>query len=250
MGVIILIKNNKKVEWKYIGYIFIGIIIILFLVYLVNVMIRTEAIFEVAQDNDWISFWGSVLGSSIGGIITFIVLRVTIKNENEKREDEKRMSVLPYLDYNLVCDEYIEKKLKTKHMSQSMSHGLHNSSEYNYTVKLKLAIENIGINKAIKPIVRQKKNNNQRDYEEFYRRYVDVGDNMLIYISIELDIRKVEEYFMELNVTYYNLRRDLYSQDITIKCEPMNIRSENNLRIASGFHPNIVNISEPVLINL
>ena len=231
--------------------IFAFVPVILVSTFFINLLIISKAPFEVAQGNDWIGFWGSVFGSSIGGIITFIVLKISINNENDKREDDKRMSVLPYLDYQIVTDEYIEKNLKTKHVSKSIpANGSVEPSEYSCNVQFKLSIENIGINKAIKPKVRTKESSDRFDkYEDIGRKYIEVGDNMIIDTFVRLDTRNRKEHFIELNIVYYNLRMDLYSQDITIICEPMGIRRKDELTIAAGFHPNIVNISAPVIIN-
>lgn len=257
MGVIKLIKkNNKKVEWKNIGYIFIiGIIIILFLVYLVNLMIRTEAIFEVAQDNDWISFWGSVLGSSIGGIITFIVLKITINNENDKREDDKRMSVLPYLDYKIASDEYINQNITHKNALISISEyhptcNINICAEDIFNLKFKLFIENLGLGIAIKPrLDRIDYNHGHEEKPGTWTRNnasIGVGNSGMIEINLTMDLREKNIEPMELVVGYFNLRMDYYEQKIKIGF--FSVASQIELNKVGGYHPIIKNVSKSIII--
>ena len=240
-------KNKSEIKNIMLGT-FAFVTVILLITFFINLLIISKAPFEVAQDNDWIGFWGSVLGSSIGGVITFVTLKITINHENKIRICDIRMNILPVLDYKIVCDEYIKEKLKTKRIEQSISDVsacLFVPIEYRYTVDFKLAIENIGINKAIKPRVRRR----NEKYSDIGRGYIEVGDNMIIHISEQLDRRKIKNHFIELNIQYYNLRMELYCQDVTIKCEPINCSKEKDLIIATGFYPNVVNISEPIIIN-
>ena len=57
---------------------------------------------------DWLAFFGSILGGLIGGLCTFLGVRLTLKHEREKEfkeiqrkavEDKPRLEVIKYLDF-------------------------------------------------------------------------------------------------------------------------------------------------------
>ncbi|MDB8802754.1 hypothetical protein PN294_11175 [Romboutsia sp. 1001216sp1] len=247
-------KINNSI-WKYIVYIVMVLAIILFSTYLINVLIITKAPFEVAQGNDWIGFWGSVLGSSIGGVITFVVLKITINHENEKREDDKRMSVLPYLDYKIVSDEYINQNVKHKNILTSINKyyptcNINICAEDRFNMELKLFIENLGLGIAIKP--RLDRINYRGGYNDKFGTWarnttsIGVGNSGIIEINLTMDVREKNIEPMELVVGYFNLRMDYYEQKIKIGF--FSVRSPIEANKVVGYKPIIKNISKPIII--
>lgn len=53
------------------------------------------------NDNDWIGFWGSYVGTFLGSIITLIVLFVTLKDNSLARKREEKLEY-----YNQIIDDY------------------------------------------------------------------------------------------------------------------------------------------------
>lgn len=249
-----MIERENNI-WKYIEYTIIGLATILFSAYFINVLIRTKAPFEVAQSNDWIGFWGSVLGSSIGGVITFVVLKISINHENEKREDDKRMSVLPYLDYKIASDEYINQNVIHKNVLTSINKyyptcDINICDEDRFNMEFKLFIENLGLGIAIKP--RLDRINYSNGYNDKFGTWarnttsIGVSNSGIIEINLTMDVREKSIEPMELVVGYFNLRMDYYEQKIKIGF--FSVASPIEANKVAGYHPIIKNVSKPIII--
>lgn len=67
------------------------ILIIIIIPILVGVMMSLRFFDWLPTSNDWIGFWGGYAGAVVGGIITLIVMRQTLKNsEDLQHKSEKR----------------------------------------------------------------------------------------------------------------------------------------------------------------
>jgi len=87
--VVIILINKSELNTRFIINMLLGMVLIITLVGSTN-YIMTIGPFEdlvVAQNNDWISFWGSFLGGVISGIATLIVIYLTIKTSRELNKD-------------------------------------------------------------------------------------------------------------------------------------------------------------------
>lgn len=100
---------NKKIDewWKLIVLI---ICICIFSAIILNLILSIDIsdTFRIAE-NSWVGFWGSLIGSIIGGCVTLIGIKITI-DENKAREDEnKKFNIAPYLalDINKINNEDI-----------------------------------------------------------------------------------------------------------------------------------------------
>lgn len=212
--------NNKNSIWKYFLYVIIGIICLLLAVYLINLLIITKAPFRVAQDNDWISFWGSILGAIISGIITFIVLKITINNENEKRLEDKRLSICPYLTYSFEyenCQEYFESNCNEENRLETPLVIKPKDSGIDKYYQFILIMKNLGLGTCVKPKINKiyygEKNNPNISNDEIA---INVNDNAfadfkILYLNSNEDLGQ-----LSLVINYYNLLRDYYEQEITI----------------------------------
>lgn len=60
---------------------------------------------KIANNLDWIGYWGSIVGSSIGGFITLLGLRITMKNERKLEFQRNSIEVMPYLDIRIDYDD-------------------------------------------------------------------------------------------------------------------------------------------------
>lgn len=226
-------KKDKKFEWKYVGYFFIALACLFVVVFLINVLIRTEAPFKVAQDNDWIGFWGGILASILSGIITFIVLKITIDNENTKRlEDkreiefqrleDKRMSVIPYLTYYIADDtEQITKKLKSPLIiSPKNNYGYTNEDgviDKNKISRFTLVIENTGLGVAIEPSIKRIMYDGTTNMSSGVFRNLttlNIGEKAIIDFSVVGTEENTSD--LTIKIGYFNLLRDYYQQEIVI----------------------------------
>lgn len=226
-------KKDEKFEWKYVGYFFIALACLFVVVFLINVLIRTEAPFKVAQDNDWIGFWGGIVASILSGIITFIVLKITIDNESTKRlEDkreiefqrleDKRMSIIPYLTYYIADDtEQITKKLKSPLMiSPKNNYGYTNEDgliDKNKIARFTLVIENTGLGVAIEPSIKRIMYDGITNMSSGVFRNLttlNMGEKAII----DFRVIGTEENTSDLTIKigYFNLLRDYYQQEIVI----------------------------------
>lgn len=234
-------EKSKKFEWKYVGYFFIALGCLFGVVYLINLLIITKAPFDVAQDNDWIGFWGGILGSIISGVITFIVLKITIDNENQKRNndkletekqrlEDKRMSILPYLNYYVdKSDEHISKELKSPIivMPKFDSNDLSKYKDENGCMdeekvcNVKLVLENLGLGIAIEPSICRIeydgiKDNSAGTYKNI--TILNTGEKGVIRFKVCLADDKSN--LLKIKIGYFNLLRDYYEQEIELDFEP------------------------------
>ncbi|MFR3569516.1 MAG: hypothetical protein ACLTUR_16075 [Paraclostridium sordellii] len=85
-------------KFKEIIFIFILSIIIIFsLGFIVNFICLLNIGIPVANNNDWIGFWGSIIGSLLGALVTVAIFKKTIEYEYDKQKKE----ITPFLRYNL-----------------------------------------------------------------------------------------------------------------------------------------------------
>ena len=221
-------ENNKKFEWKYVGYFFVALACLFGVVYLINLLIITKAPFEVAQSNDWIGFWGGVLGAILSGVITFVVLKITINNENQKRKEDrnlidsqrledKRMSVLPYLNYTIVDSKYIEKnkiekELKTPLVITPKSVKV---GEITTDCSFNLLIENLGLGVGIEPRIDKVYYDGITNTQMARNKtMLSVGDSAVMKFRVSYPDEGVCP--ITLKIGYFNLIRDYYEQEVVI----------------------------------
>lgn len=266
-------EKNKKFQWKYVGYSFIILACLFVVVYLINLLIITEAPFEVAQSNDWIGFWGGVLGSILSGVITFVVLKITIENENKKREkdmeilenqrlEDKRMSLFPYIKYSIVEDKdlekiNIEKVLDTPffidpNLTQEeykLKYG--NVGEVSIDYKFNLVLKNIGLGIIIDPrLVEIHYDGVTTKTMGRNNTVIDVKDNALMKFCVNYP----KDYIcpMTIKVGYFNLLGDYYEQDVIINFQgvPHFVMDDNKNIVKKDISYNAIveDVYRPIII--
>lgn len=79
------------------------IVIILFFILLDLFGIRK--IIPLTINYDWLSFTGALLGSMIGGLITYLGVFLTLKYQENADSEKNRLSIIPILEYKLSYDK-------------------------------------------------------------------------------------------------------------------------------------------------
>lgn len=69
--------------------------------------VSSPGMYWLSTANDWIGFWGSYAGAIIGGLITLLVLSVTIA-DNKRAEEQKRRQELCAKVANLISNFCVE----------------------------------------------------------------------------------------------------------------------------------------------
>ncbi|MBU3107154.1 hypothetical protein [Clostridium gasigenes] len=83
------IETNKIINRT---YIMIGIIILVIVPVLLNVIMKNNNFYEKANNEGWISFWGSYIGGIFGGLVTLIALTKTTKQSQESQRDSFKLT--------------------------------------------------------------------------------------------------------------------------------------------------------------
>lgn len=256
--------DNIKAIFKYLGYIILGLLSLFSIIFIINSIIITEAPFKVAQDNDWISFWGSLLGAIVSGIFTFIALKITIRNENKKRiEDnrlieiqrleDRRMEILPYLSYYIVDDKYIEdnkveKQLKTPLFITPKSSTV---GKVSIDCKFNLIIENLGLGVAVEPRIDKIYYDGIKDTQLARNNTtISVGESSVMNFKVVYPNKAVS--MMTLTIGYFNLIRDYYEQDVVIDFQGIPVLYKDELgnieKTKMNYKPVILEIKKPTII--
>ncbi|EJT6495329.1 hypothetical protein QTH34_03805 [Clostridium perfringens] len=258
-------KINKKHIFKYLVYIGLGVISLLLVVLIINFIMVKGVPFEVAHNSDWIGFWGSLLGAILSGIITFIVLKVTIDNENKKRLqdrklieeqrlDDRRMSILPYLNYTIVDDSYIkqqkiEKSLEAPLIILPKSFEV---GEIKTDCQFNLIVENLGLGVAVEPRIDKIYYDGIEDTQMARNNTIlAIGDKAKM--NFRLIFPKEGVGLLTLKFGYFNLLKDYYQQDIIIAfTEIPHITVNESKKIESTkmeYNPEVLEISKPKIID-
>lgn len=101
---------DKKIDewWKLIVFI---VCVSIFSTIALNFILSLDISDKIKiADGVWVGFWGCLIGSIIGGCITFIGIKITIDHNKESEKQNKRFSVAPFLslDINSVDKDEIK----------------------------------------------------------------------------------------------------------------------------------------------
>lgn len=88
-------KIFKKIKFKqYIKILSISLIFIILLPTITALLVSIHII-DINTNNDWIGFYGSYLGSILGGIVTLFGIKITLENEKNKEQIKKQEQIMP-----------------------------------------------------------------------------------------------------------------------------------------------------------
>ena len=191
---------------------------------LINIILTTTIPlnFKVAHDNDWIGYYGSVAGSLISGLVTFLGIYITIKNEKYKEYDNKRMEILPFIKYTLEDIEYRKnekyKNLDTFHIN------LDRSSKDTVHKRFYLILKNIGLHAAIKVNLLEQKDEKDFFYLENQIDSIGVNEEAAFILDINIpcyksseEIRVAQVKYLNVLIAYTDLLNNYYEQYIRIR---------------------------------
>lgn len=231
-------KYNNKIKEKgrkalsFIKYFVLLIVIIFTLFVLINFILNTKAPFEVAQDNDWIGFWGSLVGSIISGVVTFLALKVTIRNERKnikmQLKEENRLNVIPYLVYKLVnkeCSNDNVIRIQTANKQDD--------------IKFNIEVTNIGLGAAINPFLAVLKYGESKTLLAQEKECV-LNDISRAYIKVAIPFLPDTEY--TFSVVYNDILKNYYEQKVIVRIN--DFKTENGSSVKIDYRPYIDRIEE------
>lgn len=99
---------------------------------------------EIESHNDWIGFWGSYLGTIIGGAITLIVLWRTIESNKKEREAEEKREFFNKLLEDATYLDMLPKRIMRFLLYQDWNQYYSDLIEYNrkaLEIQLRIEIE-------------------------------------------------------------------------------------------------------------
>ncbi|MBT2680000.1 hypothetical protein J7E38_13380 [Bacillus sp. ISL-35] len=85
---------------KYVFIFFIGILLIPLLFVVLDIVNITNHI-SLTREYDWLGFYGGFLGSTLGGIATFLGVYLTLQHQKKVEDEKNRLSVIPILEYKI-----------------------------------------------------------------------------------------------------------------------------------------------------
>jgi hypothetical protein len=257
-------KNNRKFIRLLVMLMSFIFIIFLFPIFMDKYIIGNQIKSNISNEN-WVSFLGSYVGSIVSGFFTFLVLYITIQHEKKKsdnaraefeqqRLEDKRLSILPFLSYNIIDDtkaKEIEKKLHTDFHYHTKDYEIIDGGIVNIDKKFNVCIENLGLGIALEPRLVTV------DFGGL--KSMSTAENILVlninekaFLPFSVVMPKGEVGIMKLKIGYYNIFRDYYEQDISIEFEPVIhlIQGDNNKIVGQGIKyesARIIEISKAII---
>lgn len=85
----------------------------------IGIGVSADILNEWTNNNDWIGFWGSYIGSIMGGLITLYVMKRTIKSNEEilkidKKQDFIDKIIEEFIEYHVGLSDFLEKISENK----------------------------------------------------------------------------------------------------------------------------------------
>lgn len=222
--------------------IVIYILLVVFAIALINFIIQIPN--EIAaQNNDWIGFYGGLLGSSIGGFVTYLGVRETIKHNQESNLLDSRKGIMPFINVEIDInneDLHIHTVESDIIRNKELIHDVFND-EYFY---LNYKIKNIGrdsscnIYSAVEIIRFKESNHNEVDskkcqYVHYNTASLVKGENSNTKI---LAIKPNHDNYVLIQTYFDDIEGRSYMQIAQIDISIINNYSINNssFKITSG----------------
>lgn len=220
-------KKNKVDITRWVLFSLIIIIVTIVFSIIISVIISSVAPFgiKVAQDNNWIGYFGNIIGALIGGLVTFYGLYITIRYEREKEEDNRRLQVIPYLKYSYI--DYSEVKDKDQFQNSMWINISPKCNDIklldcNSGAKGYVIIENIGLCSAVEVNVLEILYDGIHQYGLHEINTIEVGKNGVLDLTItpppkgELEKDNTQRRDIKIIVGYSDLLGNYYEQTIEL----------------------------------
>lgn len=128
---------------RYIPFIVMGVIFVVLMVIIPNPFIPTN--------NDWIGFYGGVLGSLLGGYVTFAAVKQTITHEKSLKNDSELLSIKPFININV--EELSNQELYNDFINKAMMYDVKIGDKYSSSAEeqmfYSIFFSNIGRDSAV-----------------------------------------------------------------------------------------------------
>lgn len=97
--------NNTYIKWGT-----VSILVILIIPILIDYLIIGNNFPSNINDSDWMSFFGSYIGSLIGAFVTLIGLIITLNFTRKQNNEERRLGFAPHFKYTMNQKTLLNKK--------------------------------------------------------------------------------------------------------------------------------------------
>ena len=184
---------------------------------------------SIAVNNDWIGFWGAYLG----GLFTLLGVIITIKYYRYSFEEERRMSVIPYISITNSEKECLEHK-NIIGLDYVFSNLSHNDSLYNIETN-KLAI-NIGLGPAIDCFIDDIIINGNRGIDTNKKSEVMIKERFIFHLGLygvplpvknEVNNEMDSKEELMFNLRYSDILGNKYKQKIVMEVFTNNSDGKN-----------------------
>ena len=236
----------KENTFKVIIMILVFLLILSSTIYLI---ITTTSPVGIIKKEDVGSFLG-FLGSVIGGAMTLIGVWWTIDNQEklrkkeldeleERRKDDRRVSVAPFLSYdvdkeNIKTEKEIPGPLYLSPKRQDGSDSDTDSKKIEMDLNTQLIVHNVGLGLAINTHILE------IYYDDTTTRlgyntniYLNINEKATIHLNFVFpEMNKLQKMNMKMKLGYYNILNDFYEQTVNIRfiITPTIIRGEERVK--------------------
>lgn len=213
---------------------------------------------------EWIGFWGSIIGSILGGIVTLVALKKTIKSETIARNEDRRLQVIPYFQYNISQDKPKSKLWRDIILDLNLNEKIvdeviKTDVTYKPDLFFYIDIENVGMNSAVNLSILEIKYCGITDYSYIDYKIMKVGEKIHLSFRVLVDyedkisINREYDGFqpIKIKLAYTDLLENYYEQDITVHCNfnhNFSIDKEKCIKTIDYISHGINDISSPKYI--
>lgn len=128
--------NIKKV------YLIIGIVVIPII--LSQIIRLPFGKWTIGDENAWVGFLGSYIGAIVSIAVTYIIFLRTLKNDREKHEEQKSLTIRPYL-----AVKHLDEENEGDDQAIDVTFFLHDSNGPLNMRCCRFQIENVGLGTAV-----------------------------------------------------------------------------------------------------
>ena len=223
---LILIYYNKDlISIKIMVNVFLTFILLIVSIFMINSILISGPYkwMEIAHENDWISFWGSLIGGIFGGVATLIVIILTKKENQENLKatldenkryyfDENLKSVRPYM----IIDDIDILKLEDDPLYNFEIQDKDNDSFIIHKSLIGgLCLSNVGVGSALQIEINTISDNGEKFKGSLFetKRFKITSKNINLKPNEEIiiGVKFFSEYVEKDNVMVQLIYRDLFT---------------------------------------